>query len=149
LYQIDRATWIDLARAVRELALARVRLARSSPAELLDLEKGRPRGEPLSGAAANDLVQRVSFAIGCASPRLPWRTTCLVQALAAQHWLAGRGVETHLYIGVHKDAAQAVNAHAWLAHGDTVITGADITGFQSLVTPEVLGARERCHVTRP
>jgi hypothetical protein len=77
----------------------------------------------------------VRLAIARASHRLPWRADCLVQAIAAQHWLRRLGVETSLRIGVPGKARDPFEAHAWLMHGDEVITGGDIRDYAPLLDP--------------
>lgn len=55
--------------------------------------------------------------------RAPWRTTCLVQALAGKIMLARHGFRSFVFIGVAKDRDQQVAAHAWLKCGDIYVTG--------------------------
>ena len=80
-----------------------------------------------------ELVKRVAIAIPRAASRVPWRSDCLVQALAAERWLAGKGVHTVLCIGARKDEQFRFHAHAWLKAGDTIVTGGDIGAYAPLV----------------
>jgi hypothetical protein len=77
----------------------------------------------------------VRVAIARTSHRLPWRADCLVQALAARHWLRRLGVETSLCIGVPVRANDRFEAHAWLMHGDEMVTGGDIKDHRPLLDP--------------
>lgn len=78
------------------------------------------------------LVEQVSFVIPRIAHRVPWRSDCLVQALAAQKWLETAGVATRLAIGAEQSAAKGFNAHAWLKHGDRVVTGGEIEHYETL-----------------
>jgi hypothetical protein len=127
------AEWVDLVVATLELAIARSRLATSHQSVLLADRGAVPRPDQVREAA--DRVQRVRVAIARASRRVPWRSDCLVQALAAQRWLRRTGVETALCVGVSGETASQFEAHAWLMHGDDVITGGEVGGFAPLSHP--------------
>jgi Transglutaminase-like superfamily len=114
--------WQDLAVATAELAFARIRVATSDDSALIRCAApGRSRA-----CKPDERAERVRLAIARAGPRLPWRTDCLVQALAAQRWLLRLGLESSLRIGVPNKARDSFEAHAWLMHGGEVITGGDI-----------------------
>ncbi len=133
--------WLDLARAAAELAFARVRLGRESAEDLLAGITSDSAATPsLPGTAVALRVQRVANAIGRASSRVPWRSDCLVRALAAQRWLCRMGVATKLFIGVRATSIGGVDAHAWLTCGDVVVTGGDISPYTPLVSPGVVAA---------
>jgi len=95
-------------------------------------------------SAADERVERVRLAIARTSHRLPWRADCFVQAIAAQHWLRRFDVETSLRIGVPSKARDPFQAHAWLMHGDEVITGGDIEDYVPLSA-----SMSRIEATRP
>ena len=76
-----------------------------------------------SGVAASTLPsERVAWAVASASLVVP-AATCLVQALAAQLLLGWRGRATQLCIGVARDEAGRIEAHAWLEHDGTIVIG--------------------------
>lgn len=130
--------WHDLLRAVHELAAARLRFGRSNARELLGAPPDTFAHDLASPITSQDLllVRRVAFAIPRVAARLPWRADCLVQALAAQRWLARRGIASALSIGVSNNAAEGFLAHAWLKVGDELVTGGDITRYYPLRMPE-------------
>lgn len=136
-------TWLDLAQAALELAVANRRLASQAAKKLLQLaqEDGRCDAFQVLSDSQRRLVNRVAFAVPCMGARLPWRSDCFVQALAAQCWLRRKGIAAALYIGVRKEAHSQFEAHAWLKVGEVVVTGGDVTGFLPLVTPELLPPR--------
>ena len=68
-------------------------------------------------------ARRVRRVIAGVEGRLPWRSTCLVQALAARSMLRRRHVATVLHLGVARDEG-CLEAHAWLeADGGYVCGG--------------------------
>ena len=133
--------WRYLAIAVKELLIARIRHA-SQPAgkilrELQDKRiqsDGDTRGEV-------DLL-RLSWAIGAAAARVPWRSDCLLQAMAADRWLRRCGMQPEFFLGVAKDAGGQLEAHAWLRCGDAMVTGADDRNFTNLMEPISRATRE-------
>ena len=48
---------------------------------------------------------------------------CFGLALTIKRMLAGKGVQTSLHLGVQKDHAGNLRAHAWLMKGDAVLYG--------------------------
>ncbi len=52
---------------------------------------------------------------------------CLPEALAVQWFLRRRGIDTHLNIGVKKDAVEGFTAHAWIEQGGRIIIGGDMS----------------------
>jgi hypothetical protein len=63
---------------------------------------------------------------------MPWRTTCLVRALAGSLLLRRRGTPATIRFGVNR-ADGGFSAHAWLVVGDTIVLGADnAPGFRPL-----------------
>lgn len=112
----------DLPRAAFELGLARLKLNRHRPKVL-------PPGAGMTplDVRQSALVGRVAYVIPRVAARLPWRADCLVQALAAERWLAREGVVTTLKLGVSEDKRPDFEAHAWLCAGDRIVTGGDVS----------------------
>lgn len=130
-WRLGPGDWADFAVAVAELALARARLATRPPESLLGLSFGREAAS--TGFDGSRRAERVRIAIARAQHRVPWRSDCLVQALAAKHWLDRLGVSTKLVVGVNPGAGQGFEAHAWLTHGEKIVTGGNVGGYQPLV----------------
>lgn len=139
LVLLGPAGWIDLTLAGIELAIARVRLGTQETKNLLisPTDSDVPQQSSSLSAKQRRLVERVSFAIPAAGPRLPWRADCLVQALAARRWLRRHGIATSLYLGVRKNAPAGFEAHAWLMLGDQVITGGEDKMYTTLISPDL------------
>ena len=111
----------DLGRAMLELAIARVRLGAMPVGAAVSLGALSPEGEAL--------VERVAYVIPRVAARVPWRADCLVQAMAAKHWLAASGVESTIHFGVPRKKPPQFEAHAWLTAGHRLVTGGDISGY--------------------
>jgi len=60
--------------------------------------------------------------------RTPWRSTCLVKALAAHKMLSRRHVPHSIHFGVNIDPALGMKAHAWLSVGNGIIIGGENAG---------------------
>lgn len=132
-------TWLDLARATLELAMAKRRLGSRTARELLLSAQQDGPGDAHQALTERQrrLAARIAFAIPGMGARVPWRSDCFIQAMAAQRWLRRGQIGSALTIGVRKEPNAQFAAHAWLKVGDVVVTGGDISGFQPLVTPEL------------
>jgi len=81
---------------------------------------GRPGG---SGSAAG--TREIVWAVRLASRYVP-RSTCLVQALAAQILLGRHGHAGQVHIGVALDEKLGFRAHAWVeSEGEVLIGGSE------------------------
>jgi len=116
----------DLIRAGVELGIARLRLGKFRSRDVFDEVA---RGQHWLNSTKLMLVDRVAYLIPRVAARLPWRADCLVQALAAQRWLASHNIATSIQIGVPRDPRVQFEAHAWLIAGDRVVTGGDIDRY--------------------
>jgi hypothetical protein len=69
----------------------------------------------------------ISWAISAAAAHLPWNSSCLVQALAAQRMLQRRGIPGVLHLGAALGSAETARvrlaAHAWVKSGGEFIIG--------------------------
>ena len=85
-------------------------------------------------AATPAQAELISWAIASASARVPWRSDCLLQAMAASMWLDRTRTGYKLNIGVRKNAEEQLEAHAWLTSGDNTITGGlpDLESFSEI-----------------
>lgn len=92
------------------------------------------RAAPPAGAAA--VMERIAFILPRVSARLPFRSDCLIQAIAAQNWLSAKGLAKEIRIGVEKADTTGFGAHPWLVHGETIVTGGDIGRYHVLLTAE-------------
>jgi len=124
--------WRDIAVAAWELALANRAFRHTPPGELPLLPPGTgPDANKALTASQQALVNRVAYAVPIMGRRVPWRSDCVVQALAARRWLARGGIAADVCVGVRKDE-QGFQAHAWLKVGKRVVTGGDISSYAEL-----------------
>lgn len=85
------------------------------------------------GMADEVLADRVGFVIARLAKRLPWRSDCLIQAIAAQDWLARHHMASEIRIGVERPESGPFAAHAWLVRHERIITGGDIGRYSLLL----------------
>jgi hypothetical protein len=125
--------WV--ARGVWELLRARIALARIGPSDIVRLnalardQAVRRRGKPPHPEATD----RVAFIIAVLGRRVPWRSDCLIQAIAAQRWFAALGIPAVIRIGVDRPDGGGFGAHAWLVHEGRVLTGGEIERYSVLI----------------
>ena len=122
-------TWADLATAVAELALARISLAGSGAEDLVGDEAQGAQNPPAGGRNQARTIDRVAFAIPRMGARVPWHATCLVQAIAARHWLAREGIHSSIIFGARRHDGSAIDAHAWLEADGRVVVGGEPAGY--------------------
>ncbi len=105
-------------------------------ARVLGLVEGR--AADMSDPGTMERAARIGWATRAAAARIPWNSTCLMQALAAAGLLRRHGIGGTLSLGVRKGESpdEAILAHAWLQYGDLVLTGererehfAELTSF--------------------
>ena len=117
------------AEAAAYLALARAAVL-ALPFPVLSKRLGVLRAETPAAAPIDPASYRVGSAIGAAARRVPWRSECLEQAIAAKAMLRRRGVPSTLYLGMTKDPIQA---HAWVRVGTLHVTGGQDVGRYAVV----------------
>ena len=112
--------WLFL-RAVWWLLVARVMLAVVPFDKLVSrLTSGDAAAQSLPDKA---LLDRVGFAVAAAAANVPWRSDCFPQTIAAHKLLRRAGIASIIHFGVEREGEGALNGHAWLTCGDTVVTG--------------------------
>lgn len=85
-------------------------------------------------------LARIRYVIPRLSDRLPWRSDCLIQAIAAQNWLAALGAQSEIQIGVEKPEDGQFGAHAWLVSGGEIVTGGDIAQYDVILAESRLSS---------
>jgi hypothetical protein len=76
-----------------------------------------------------------------ASRKIPATNTCLVRAIAAFVFLARRGFNLRMVVGVERTGEGPLRAHAWLDYEGRIILGGaevDSVGFTPILTVEGL-----------
>jgi hypothetical protein len=78
-------------------------------------------------------ADRVFWSVRIAARTLPGKRTCLVQALAVRILLARRLIPSELCLGVKKDGAGKLEAHAWVkCRGEILFGGEGLDGYTLL-----------------
>lgn len=123
-------------RGLAELMRARLTFARLKAADIP--QRNRAAGSLASAgqAGAEAALARIAYVVPRISAHLPWRSDCLVQAIAAQNWLASKGLASEIRIGVERSDATGFGAHAWLVHGEAIVTGGDIARYELLLSAQ-------------
>jgi hypothetical protein len=87
--------------------------------------QGETAGPEREAVRTGVKAARIGWAVRAAAARTPWRSTCLVQALAGAHMLGRRSLPATLYLGAAHDPANGskLEAHAWLCSGEAILTG--------------------------
>jgi hypothetical protein len=131
---------LKAARAAHLLAQARMTLRTVTPELVLqrniDVSKQAAQTSPPpdpAGMARN--CEEAAFFVSRMARRVPWRSDCLVQALAGQNWLVQEGIASEIVVGTAKQADGTFLSHAWLRHGPRIILGGDISIFNPLLEP--------------
>ncbi|MNO30878.1 hypothetical protein D3C76_208260 [compost metagenome] len=126
LLTVDKAALALLPEALWRLFLVRIQLlfpfARTAP------QLGIQAQETPMVSQEGDIarIQHITKAIRVMSRCTPWKSTCMVRAVAGLKMLEKRGIESTLYMGVAKDKQGQMIAHAWLRSGSYYISGDDV-----------------------
>ena len=131
---------LNALRAAAALGIARIELRWIKPQDVLSRNRqiasraGNRGGTPLRPAEIARHCDDAAFFINRMSARVPWRSDCLVQALAGQRWLIGNGIASEIEVGTAKRPDGSFESHAWLRQQDRVVLGGDVTGYWPLLT---------------
>ncbi|MEN3357650.1 MAG: hypothetical protein V7637_1632 [Mycobacteriales bacterium] len=135
-----------LLEAVLELIRASVELV-LLPSDRIVPRLGERAGavEPPAGLEQCRAAVRIGSAVAVAARRLPWRPTCLRQAVAAGRMLRRRGIRGQIHLGVATEPG-ALSAHAWVTVGGRTVLGGRGAGRY---TPVAAFAAGRSTVSTP
>lgn len=124
------------ARAGFCLLLARIALARFRTGHLGQRNRAAgSQGRVLDHRCAGDVEQAegIAWIVPRVAGRMPFRSDCLVQAMAAQDLLLSKGLASDVVIGVEGGEAKDFASHAWLVCNDLVVVGGDIGQFEPIL----------------
>ncbi len=77
---------------------------------------------------------RVAWAVRACSARVPWRTVCFQEGLAAHWMLRRRGVASTLHYGAARAASDGLAAHVWVSVAGRPVVGGDGGGYARLAS---------------
>ncbi|QSF45671.1 lasso peptide biosynthesis B2 protein [Paenibacillus tianjinensis] len=122
----DRAVVALLPEALWRLFLARIRLLFPFDKTAPQLGAQSQETAEVSKAADAPKIRQITRAIRVGSKVTPWKSTCMVRAVAGLKMLEKRGIDSTLYMGVAKDKQGRMIAHAWLRSGSYYVSGDDV-----------------------
>jgi hypothetical protein len=111
-------------RLVREAALLLLRARMSAaivPFSALRTSLGARRSKH---ALSSHSTERIVWSVTAVARRVPFRTTCLIDALAVDAMLRRRGVASDIRFGVKPPDGHVLAAHAWVEVEGKVVYGA-------------------------
>lgn len=120
-------------RGATELVKARIAFSRFKASEIADRNEGSRAASDTDGPIDPSTIARIAYVIPRIASRVPWRSDCLVQAIAAQNWLSSIGIASEIQIGVERPREGEFSAHAWLMCAGNVVTGGDISQYEVLL----------------
>lgn len=86
-------------------------------------------GVPLGKSKRATSVADIVWAVGAWSRRMPWRTQCIEQGIAAQRLLRSAGIDARLHYGArHKNEDGTLEAHVWVSVDGVAVIGEDAAG---------------------
>jgi hypothetical protein len=122
LATLTRHEWALALEATIALGVAALRIA-VLPFHRVVSTAGR--GDALPAVEREEQVARVRWAVVACARRLPWRTKCFEQGLAAQSMLRRRGIPSSLHYGLAKREDRQLIAHVWLKSGSLDVVGCE------------------------
>lgn len=133
--RLSDAAWVARysLRAAFHIARARMTFDRVSPADLIARNRSAAIHQRTTHATLPHEIARIAYVIPRIAKRVPWRSDCLVQAIAAQDWLSNLGQSSEVCIGVEQPESRDFGAHAWLISQGKIITGGDISGYEAIL----------------
>jgi hypothetical protein len=78
---------------------------------------------PSSSGATPAAALEIGWAVELMSRHTPWESACLAQSIAGKFMLRRRGLTSRLSLGLRKDEAGKLTAHAWLRSGNEILIG--------------------------
>lgn len=73
-------------------------------------------------------IQNLAAVINGLASRTPWKSTCLVKALAISKMFSKRHIPHSIHFGMKKDDSGKFEAHAWVTVGGRVVVGGENAG---------------------
>lgn len=151
----QKPRWKDLpwlahycVRGLWELVRARITFARLEAKAIPDRNRrSKNAADPQSKLSPTKLA-RMTYVLPRLSDRLPWRSDCMVQAVAGQNWLSAMGKASEIQIGVEHPKDGDFGAHAWLLYSDSeigerIVTGGDIDRYHLILSDSRLDRDSR------
>ena len=121
--RLERSRKRLVARAALALTAASVAVACLPFRRAIALGSAPLAGKP-DGTSSDDVV----WAIRAWSRRMPWRTKCIEQGIAAQRLLRKAGIDARLHYGARNRGTGPLEAHVWVTVGGKAVIGGEEAG---------------------
>lgn len=121
-------------RGLWELVKARIAFMRFAAREIPQRNKTALTDAGTGKVIDDAELARIAYVLPRLSDRLPWRSDCLIQAIAGQSWLTALGAASEIQIGIENPKDGDFGAHAWLDYDGRVITGGNIEQYQVILS---------------
>jgi hypothetical protein len=94
-------------------------------------------------------ARRIGRLVRLAAGYTPWKSRCLVQAMAAMVLLSRKHIPYTLYLGVTVNEVEGMQAHAWVSAGPVYVTGYDGFRYFTMVSAFISPAPMLLRQTTP
>lgn len=136
----EKPRWRDAAwllrysmRGLWELLGARIAFIRFTARDIGRLNQSAREVSQMDLPGYDAHIARIGYVLPRLSRRLPWRSDCLIQAMAGQNWLSACGIPSEIEIGVEQPEDGEFGAHAWLVQAGKVVTGGDVSRYATIL----------------
>ena len=122
--RIPRLSWYEwslLPEAFFRLAQARWQVLHQPTVKWLP--QPTPGPQPPTPNPQPNKVQAIARVVEGLGHRVPWKSVCLDQALAAHRMFKRRRIAHLFHFGVHKKSPDEMLAHAWISSGGSIVLG--------------------------
>jgi len=123
-WHLDWPDRLLLAESVGSLALASLAIA-FLPFRTVARIASAPTRTPPPDDQARTTLDRIRWSIMAASARVPWRTVCFQEGLAAHWMLWRRGMPSILYYGAALSTDAELATHVWVRSGAFDMVGCE------------------------
>jgi hypothetical protein len=79
--------------------------------------------EAISNGPTSVAAREIGWAVELMSRHTSWESACLAQSIAGKFMLRRRGLASRISLGLRKDEAGKLTAHAWLRAGNEILIG--------------------------
>jgi hypothetical protein len=127
-------SWADrwlIVRAAYWLLVARILILAIPFQHLAARLSAKPGGAQPDPDPA--ILDRIGYAVSVAAARVPWRSDCFPQTIAARMLMKRHGLPSRIHLGVERVGDEDLLGHAWLTCGDElVVGGADLERYTEI-----------------
>ena len=135
LARLGLADWAMLVRAARALIVAQLAYGRRPVQELIRDLRARSdvrAASPRPTGHQERRIERLRWALAALERRMPFRSDCVFQVLAAERISLAWGLAPKFFLGV-EPGPEGFSAHVWLEVGGLRITGGSVDHLSVMI----------------